>query len=305
MKWGVRKDEKSSSTKKPRPLSKSEKQLARSYRKQYKNLSKAEAEEAARRSSRNKKLIITGAAVVTGAALGYVAYKTYNRMAADNIIKAGHTMQTVHNHPEIIANGEKFYTAANKADKWKYLAAFSKNHRAGDIAQFGQYKKRVTMTASDNIKVAGLKTGRKVYEDLKATNPQFAALEKGKGYRDFNTYRLLGKTNTAANIYIDKLKSMGYDGVADINDRTGWKTNAHILFGNNKITDIKISDIATKEVAKAQVGRTIVETLQANSDPYSLIVGGSVAGGLALEYNDYRTEKKLKSINDSRKRKKK
>ena len=126
MRWGIRKEIPSGS-KKPRPLTAYEKDLARTYRKQYKNITKEEANEAARKSARNKKLIIAGATVVTGAAIGYVAYKTHNRMVADNIIKAGHTMQTVHNHPELIKNGEKFYTAANKTDKWKYMAAFSQN----------------------------------------------------------------------------------------------------------------------------------------------------------------------------------
>ena len=161
------------------------------------------------------------------------------------------------------------------------------------------------MKASENIKVAGLKTGKQVFNDLKATNPEFASLVKGDSYRDFNTYKLLGKTGKAGNIYIDKLKSMGYDGIADINDRTGWKTNAHILFGNTKLTDIKVHDISTKEVAKAQTGRFFVETLQANSDAGSLLVIGSTVGGIGTSYNNYREQQRLQQLNYSQRQRRK
>ena len=302
MKWGVRHDKQASGIRKKRPLTEYERSLAKSYQRKYKNLSKEDAEEAARIHQRNKKLITIGAAVVTGAAIGYVAYRTHGRLIADNVIKAGHTMQTVHNHPELIKNGEKFYTAADKFDKWKYMSAFSKNHEPN---MPGEFKKKITMKASENIKVAGLRTGEKVYKELQATNKQFAANTKGMSYYRFNKYKLLGKADSSANIYINKLKSMGYDGIADINDRTGWKTKAHILFDNSKITDIKVSDITRKEVAKATLGRSLVENLQSYSNPYYITVGGFTLGTAALSMENDLNDNRLRNLNAKRKGKKK
>lgn len=290
MKWGIRHDPERKG-RKPRALSAYEKSLAASYRKRNKNISKEAAAEEVRRQTRNRRAIAIGAAVLTGAALGYVAYRTHGRMVADNIIKAGHTLQTVHNHPELIQNGEKFYTAADRADKWKYLAAFSQNH---DPKVPGEFKKRITMKAASNIRVAGLKTGEKTFNELRKVDPEFAKATAGESWRHFNTYKLLGEPRKETKIYIDKLKSMGYDGIADINDRTGWKTRAHILFGNEKITDIKVHDIVAGDVKKAQVKRIGVETLQAwSSDPWNVVLGGATAGTVGLSYESKRHEKWL------------
>lgn len=286
MKWGVRKD---------KPLSESGRMLSKSYQKKY-GISKAEADDAVRERNRKiKKAILIGAGV-TGVAVGAVLLAKYGREYADDIMRAGQTLQTVHMDKDIINSG-KFYTTTHKLDKIKYEGMFGSGK---DLFGRVQYKSRITAEVGSNIKVAGNKNAKKIYNDLLKNNNEFRKLVPSD-YTVFNTDGLLGDGRgyggpRAQKIFFDELKKHGYGAVADINDRkfSGFNTHANIVFDTSNIKNIKVSSITAKDVNKRGLQATGLVLLDAGMHPASLASAGFIGtsygvGKVAEKYdNDMR-----------------
>ena len=232
-------------------------------------------------------LAVTGIAAGTAVSLALIQR---GKVHADDIMRAGTKIQTLHHHPELITEGKKFFTTNKSIDKIKYMAQFSHNGS----------KKKVTATVSENIKIAGGDSGDKIYKSLRQTNPEFRkATEQYKNYVHFNRRNLLGEPDKATNIFIDELKKKGYGGVADLNDRRGWKTSANILFDNSKLKNINVDNIKKSEYRRAQAINTArVVAEQYVNTPYATVVaaGGASASAAGImedkEINDRMNKKK-------------
>lgn len=239
-------------------------------------------------------LAVTGIAAGTGAAL---ILAQYGRMHADSIMRAGTTLQTLHHHPELVTEGKKFYTTNNWLDKFKYKASFSKNHLGT--------KKKITATIDKNIKIAGGDTGKKTMLELMRRDPDFKkyvmdnyrANNIDYTYFKFNRNGLLGEGDAQTQKFIDALRKKGYGGVADLNDRRGWRTHANILFDNKNLRDIKVQDLPESEIRKAKKVVNHHDYARAYINEYNAIY---VATGGAI----VSTELLAEDISKSKKRKK-
>lgn len=266
----------------------------------------AEAQAAARARTQALKKIAIGTAVVAGVAIGGMAISKYGREYADEIIRSGATLQTVHADPKIIETG-KFYSAKRFTDKIKYKGLFGRTSDGSN----GGTKYRITATVTrGGMKIAGNKNAEKIYEKMLATNGDFRDAVRINGhtpnYRKFNTYGLLGDGSylgasngqKAQKMFIDELKSRGYSGVADINDRrySGYKTHANIYFDTKKLTQVKVHDMSYDEVKKAEIAAYAISLVEGMTNPVTIGVGSAVVG-TKLAFNSIdKQEYELKEI---------
>ena len=239
------------------------------------------------------------ALALTGAAAGAMvapALIKYGKTHADDIMRAGTKIQTLHQHPELVTEGKKFYTTNKAIDKIKYKASFGKNHLG--------IKKQITGTVEKNIKIAGGNTGRNTMLDLAKSDDAFAKyidsiygdkITSIKNFNDsknltrnqkrllndvyfkFNRRSLLGEADAETTKFINALKDKGYGGVADLNDRRGWGTSANILFDNKNIGNIQVRQMNQRDIAKAQQKAAAVEATKLTVAAYSPYVAAGSA----------------------------
>ena len=269
------------------------------------------------KSKKNKKgltkatKIFLGAAAVTGmgAAAVYFGgrYMQNGRLAADNILKAGTTLKQVTMHPENVKNGETVYIASRTKDALNYRVKWGKETElVGDIfnPQFKEtFKDTVETKVTKDIKVAGLKTGEKVFNDLYKTDKEFAkkaddifdqysrALGNNNKWEVFNTIAPLRNPKNPKEMtpgykeFENALRKRGYHGFADVNDRknSGYNTQAHILFDyKDKIGDTKVRQLNQKDIdfAKKRLARYKVldDTLTTKNLAYTSTGSAATAG---------------------------
>lgn len=284
MKWGIRKEREAGPSAMPNRRSKYQRYMSRVYRNKY-NVSKHDSDQyAAYRANVMKKALI-GAAIVTGGLALYTGYKYHKYVNADQILKKGTTIQSLQLDPTYITKGERFYASHGKLSNQKYIAKYAKQRTI-----FGETldtKKRLTAIAGKDIKIAGRKSGAKGYHELRSKNPEFRKLTEGySGYTHFNRYGMsvsLGDRK-AANMYSDYMKSKGYGGVADINDRmySGYNTKADIYFGgtSSPFKNYKVSDISDSQINQAKKKTNGAFFARAMSHPGTLnILGGGILIG--------------------------
>lgn len=239
---------------------------AKNYRE--KGLSEEEAREAAAKRATLVRNVAIGAAVAVGVAAAYTAYGKYGREYCDNVIKAGTTIQTVSKHTDRMETGEAFYTAYAEGDKKKYAGMFGQN-------QGGENKYKIQAVANKDIKIAGSKTGEKVFDnlmkdddnDFKQTFEQLKQEVRKAGqdrsmngkaksdYEIFNSFALLNNSKdadprivNAQKKFYAALKEQGYGAVADVNDRkySGYNTKAAIVFDRENFAKNEQGGIGTK-----------------------------------------------------------
>ena len=291
MKWGVRHDkERSNHGSSSKPQSDYQKRLSKQYQEQH-GISKEEADKYAAEHAKMMKKVLIGAGIAAGLMVGGYAYSKYKREVADDIIRAGKTISTVKMNPDRIINGEKFYTSHKKWDQIKYAGMFGQETVFG--FRTGGYKKQITAKTTKDIKIAGVKTSEKLYNQLRATNPSFAKDTMFyKGYKDFGTMGLLGAQDSASKTFIDALRKQGYGGVADINDRkfSGYKTRASIIFDNAPIGDIKVKQLTKNDVTKNLLKSAGIQMVE---DKNGLVLGGSLLATGVASASGY-TDKKIR-----------
>lgn len=239
-----------------------------------------------------KKLIrnvAIGVGAVAAASLLYKAGRMYGRNYVDKVIKAGTKIQTLQANPNHVIKGKQFYGAIKSGDKATYKAIFGmKKNDVGKTI----IKKNVTSTVGSDIKRASRHSATKIYNDLKANNPEFRkAVEqspmkryeqkrsdmfKGLGvlrksrteYDSFNRIVLNSSGDKsgdkARKMFYKELKKNGYGAVLDVNDGfySGLDTDASIIFAKNKIKDYSVSKVKPTDLAGSSakyVGLTIVK----------------------------------------------
>lgn len=292
MRWGVRHERKSAGkTRKPRPLNALEQANAQYYQDKY-GVPKEEAEAAARKRTKTIAKVAVGTAIVAGAVVGGMALSKYGRLYADEVIRKGTTLQTVHHRGDIIDTG-KFYSAKRLADKMKYKAMFGEDEQG--------IKKRITAEVGDTIRIAGNKNAKKIYNEMLGNNSEFRNALGDVDYKKFNTYGLLGDGHylkakdsaKAQKLFIDELKKRGYSGVADINDRvySGFNTKANIYFDTSKISKVKIHDMTKGELNRATAGAFAVSAMEGLATPMNGgVTIGVIGAGVGMQKLDNQEE---------------
>lgn len=288
---------------------------AEEYKKKY-NLSTREAKAEARKKAKAMKkaaLIIGGVALASVVAYG--AY-TYGRDYADQIIKAGTTIQTLSHDPDRLLKGEQFYTNFKTADKKIYEGMFG--------AGWGEYKNAITATVSENLKIASDKSGEKAFKYMLETDSSFRRtlfdsntsskyvkdLLSYYGYKDLDpdaVSKLSGKAlhkvwhaynrsvlplDSKESLYgrtsfYAELAKRGYSGLIDIND-TRYSNlrgiSPTIMFDKSHIGNISSRKLNSSDIVKGQLwAKAIVPALHLVTDEPSMAsVGKTAVTGLSV-----------------------
>lgn len=245
-----------------------------------KGMSKEEAEIAAYKREKTEIILAAVAATTVTAAVAYVGYKHYDAFA-DKVIKPGTVLQN------ISVNSNKgvqdaFYASYKSGDKQKYIGLFG-NQLGGLTGSNPVYK--MDAKVAGKLKIASNKTATKALADLVKNEPGFAddlkthlakyqmhdrfglnakALRSlNKGVVDDNVWEATnhwmvehegvgGKVNSK--IY-EKLKSLGYDGILDVNDMkySGYNSKRPVIVfnGSQKLKFDSIRQLGQDEIEKA------------------------------------------------------
>ena len=229
------------------PISTRRSQLQKMY--EQRGLSSEQAEVEARNRERLEKVVKAAAGVALAAALAYGAYRgaKYISRYGDKVIRKGTEVSRV----TAEANPNRklpMYVAFEKGDKAIYRGEFAENRRSNEFKRkMAELSKGEPVPDPDKInvynhitkankkmKIAGERTGKKVYESLLKNDEEFRKLEeKGNSTLEAYTYKLKNKydkfnvrlafndddSRKMANKFYDALKKKGYSGVIDVNDR--------------------------------------------------------------------------------------
>ena len=268
---------------------------ASSY-KQNQGLSDKQARAKAERRLQIAKKVAIGSAVAVGLAGSVYFARTVGRTRNDELLKSGTTIQTVKKNASRVLSGDKFYTATRNSDKTKYIGYFGNTKNDG-------LKNKIEATVSKDVRIAGEKTGKKVFKDLLNNDSDFRHKFNLMSYKEFNKFELKGNTSSEGKRFIEKLNKMGYSGVADLNDRrlNFYHTKATIMFNNKNLTNIKVSEITKNEYHKSKGKALLMGGADILSTPASIALATGVAGSVALR----RYDKKGANKNDRSSTKKK
>lgn len=299
MKWGVRHDpERVGRQRRQSPSSSFYRTTRNNARNAYINkhsynyqqrlgMSQRDARAKAERRLRIAKKIAIGSAVAISIAGGVYAARTVGRTRGDEFIKSGSTIQTVKKNAARVLDGDKFFTSYRNADKTKYIG-YMGNTKDG-------LKNKIEATVNKDIRVAGEKNAAKLFKQLKNEDADFRHKFKIWSYDDFNRLELNGETSQLGKKFIDKLQREGYHGVADMNDRRHnfYHTKAVIMFNNENLTNIKVSQLTKKEYRNKRVKAGLIGAGDILSTPASVAVAAGIAGSAALRKYDQKGAKNV------------
>lgn len=309
--------------------------LEEKYR--QKGMSQETAEMAAARRIKTEKILAVAAGVTVAAAATYVVSK-HVKERADGIIKSGTKMQVIAANPDKNLD-RAFYTAYKDADMTKYKGMYGQQIK-DQAKAFGRGEAnvhKIMLKADQDVKVVSRKKAADAFAELYKNDPEFRDnfkksnevfrnafeldldgkktrlhnIAAGKmtdkqlvreGYDAFNR-GLVNHTpegNSVAKKFYDKLKSMGYDAVADINDQkySGYNAKKPVIVFNraNKISISEVKKMTDEQIAsnadratKSLVGKALVESGAQNA---ALIVGGALGLNTVrtVQINNYRVE---------------
>lgn len=253
------------------------------------------AEDAAMRAykrERTDKILKISAGVAVAALAGYALYK-YRDYTIDKVLKNNVSLMRLAREGDT-AVGESFYAAVkkNRMDRSKYLGMYPKELRARGVDE-QQFEKVIKL--GNGAKIASRSNARKALEQMVRENPQLRKdiegqiadigmqhpilamraghdLEKGKitkaVHDAFNVS--IGAENRGSELskaYFNKLKSMGYGGVVDVNDRaiSGYFAKLPLIIfdtSDAKVTQMrKLSSVEENARYVAAMGHTIANYL--------------------------------------------
>ena len=302
--------------------------LEESYQKA--GLSKEQAEAAANNRIRTERLVAASAALTITACAAYYAHSKY-KDKIDGIVKSGESIQRIGFRDNGGKLHEEFYAAKGKHDTKRYynLLGATRQQQAG---QAYVYK----MQANKDIKVASKENAAKVFGDLYKNDADFRRQVEGHISAHFNGSNVVKDTrnystknvkkmyeNFNANImdlrgtgadkkFYDKLRSMGYGAVQDINDMkySGYNAKNPLIFIDNSA--VKVNSVnriqenllakGTAELAKAHYeikGKAFVEK--------TALAGAAGLSGLAVatyRSDPYKEQQKRQEQIEGKKRKK-
>ena len=316
MKWGVRRYQNPDGT----LTDEGKKRYAEDGNGGYKKLTRYERayakykaigydDEKAAKAAKGKVATERALAIIGGVTVAAVtAYAGYRIMDTnrDRFISPDKVMQTVHKGDisERIKPGNPFYATYDKKDNTIYASRV--------FSHFGEDSSVTKFYTKDGIKVASEKTGRKIFEELRAKDPEIAEYAKrvraggtgSKAYQMFNYSLVLrNDSDTVKQMgladldhdkihkrFYDELRKRGYGAVIDTNDskREGFTFNPVIVFDNqikHVVSSVKATpeDLGTKRMVKGAAYATARKTLlHPVSDPTAAAAGAYFVGMLGL-----------------------
>lgn len=248
-----------------------------------KGMSSEEAEVAAYRRAKTEKIIAVTAGVAITAATAYVAYKHYDK-TVDKLIKAGTELQNMSGNSNKGVS-DAFYFSMTKSDNTKYRGIYG-----GQIANRGQKVYETKIGVTNALRVASEKSATKALSDMVNQDPSYKKLLEthltdsvgryasdkqnrvisealkslSKGKVDTKVYNALNMTlvdhslPTSSSInsgFYNKLKSLGYDAIMDVNDKkfSGYMAQKPMIAFNagSKAAVKSIREVGQDEIAKA------------------------------------------------------
>lgn len=298
-------------------LSKRREKLIAMYKE--KGLSQEDAELAAIKRDKIEKTLKIAGAITVAAAAAYGTYKVHQVIQnnADVVIPKGTDIfrTTGDSSEELNRAG---FVAIDAKDAIKYKGIYAKQiqyqkamEARNNIGFFGARKQvdpnvyQLNAKARDEIKVAGEKKGKQIYEKLMRTDPEFKSDTQmvksgwegsygavpGDSYRAFNQRLVDHSTPQAERMqkkFYDALKREGYGGVIDTNDRhnSGYDTKKPVILFNMKdsFTDLKSKTLSPKDIESSskKAYDMIYRSRLSKRAVSALGVGSIIAGSQAV-----------------------
>ena len=298
-------------------LDKHRKKLEASYQKN--GMSKQDAEEAAKRRIRAEKIIAGVALVTVAAAVAYVAHDKYAKEFVGQTLKAGTKFHTITGN-ENKSMDKTFYAAHKTKDRIIYKGLYG-NQIARNPFNSANGVFDVTTKATKAMKVPSRRDAAKVFSDLYKSDPDFKrAFESNvstfnaqiglgdkqrrvfktaskamsdkellkEGYDAFNI-GLVNHSPGAASAnqkFYDKLKSLGYNAVLDVNDSkySGFKANAPVIvFDTESVVKESVKKLTESQLQKNEIAQDLIRNGASYVTSLGLMVGGGVAYAKALD----------------------
>lgn len=342
MKWGVRRyqrkdgtltnagkkrySEDSSEPNKSKHRSK----LEAKYREQ--GMSQKQAEFAAARRIKIEKIIGVTAGLTVTAAAAYVANKNIKERA-DGIIKSGTTLQRITGKSNDDLN-RAFYISYKNTDNFKYRGLYGSQVKQ----DYGKAYK-MNLKVDKDIKIASRKKAADVFADLYKNDVEFREsflnsnklFDQSKGIHKIASKPMTDKElrkagydafnvglvnhnkdgNAISKKFYDRLKSMGYDAITDINDMkySGYNAKKPIIVFNSS-GKISLSQVEQMTKDQIQPGAVMKKIRQEKEFKENVKNGARVAGALTagafgtmtintVQINNYRKEHPNTNMTDS------
>lgn len=280
-----------------------------------KGLTEEEAEIAAYKRARTEKILAVSAGMTVAAVAGYAAYK-YHEKTVDKLIKPGTLLQNISRHDDMAVR-DAFYSSMTEMDNTKYRGMYGSQIRSmgGKV-----FEKKINVDSA--LKVASEKSATQALSDLVKGDSSYAktleehlensvgryrsptqegVIRRGldslkKGKVDSKVYEALNlslvdhqlSTSDAVNQgFYNKLKSLGYDAILDVNDKkySGYKSsNPIITFNSVKTTVQSVREVGEEEVKKAAskgmmdiTVKSLAPQVAGAAGAYGLVVSGKNA----------------------------
>lgn len=273
-----------------------------------KGMSEEEAAVAAYKRARTEKIIAVTAGVTLAAAATYVAYKHYDKNV-DKIIKAGTELQNMSgNSNKGVADA--FYFSMTKSDDTKYRGWYGLaiNYRGKEV-----YETKIKVNSA--MKVASEKSAVKALSDLvnedaayrktleyhltsaallggrnekqtKVVRDGLNALKKGeinsKVYNALNLTLVDHHLSTSSRVnsgFYNKLKSLGYDAIMDVNDKkySGYMSSKPMIAFNAgpKASVDRVREVGLEEIQK-NIKKANVDVILKSMARSAAVSAGSV-----------------------------
>ena len=300
--------------------SKRREKLEKQYREE--GFSEEEAAVAAYKRARTEKIIAAAAGATITAAAAYVAYKHYDK-SVDKIIKAGTELQNISTNSNKGVS-DAFYFSMTKGDNTKYRGLYGQQLQQRGAKHIYETK----IGVKNAMKVASEKSAVKALSDLVENDADYArnlklhlhmsnvggnekqlkTLRKGieslnKGKIDSNVYNALNLTLTDHTLstsdkvskgFYDKLKSLGYDAIMDVNDKklSGYNSSKPMIAFNaaSKAVVNQVREVGADEVSKAAKKGLLnikLKSLAPSAAGYAAAGGLVVAGKKALDAKNH------------------
>lgn len=307
-KWGVRRYQNYDGTR-IRAGKLRDSNLSKRYLQKY-NMTEKEADKESDKTKDLLKRVAIGAGIGLGVAAGIYVASRIGRNYTDSIIKSGTTLQTVSKYSDRVNQGQAFYSSYRGLDKIKYLGY--------DETYGGLTKNVISTKLNSNVKIAGKRSGEKVFKDLMNTNKEFKDLFNdefsfhnignpkdyplGKNPSDYTKFNIMDlvdnypdrtKQQKLQKIFYDEMKKKGYSGVKDLFDAnySGYKTKAVIFFDRSKLGETSVRSITENET---KLGKTFTNTSKVLEKVVPASVLGASAGSIGVAYGNRNKEIKNK-----------
>lgn len=213
-------------------------------------------------------------------------YWEHNAYRADEIVKSGSIIQNI--APKGRDFVSQFYGTTDKFDRQYFLKYFSDSTWRNHVS---------TVRADRDLKIAGMDAANEALREAMGLSVSNYKNRPGTKVRDFFVkYGDSGYEVETKKKFVDNLKSKGYDGFVDFNDRSAlgrnrMSTSATVFFAGSPVTVDKQSiPINLKKASKMKV--SLASNYARTHNEAELIgdilnVWGGRAAIPAAMYNDY------------------